>query len=287
MVKRQFGFEVKIFRSDNAPELKFTELFAELGIVHQFSYVETPQQNVVVERKHQHLLAIFNPGNELIASGSVDTVPKLSLQGHSEEIPTDVVHNSFNAASSSHQSPSDDNSHVPDDNSHISNDNSGPQTSPVPVDNPQVFVQPQRVVRHSTRVSQKPSYLKQYYCNTTVSKSLYPIKDYVSSSRLSPEYSFYIANVSSIFEPAHYHQAVQFPEWKDAMHEELQAMENNKTWSVVTLPEEKQTIDCKWVYRVKYKVDGTLDRYKARLVAKGFTQVEEVDYTYTFSLWPK
>ncbi|GMI63777.1 hypothetical protein HRI_000047000 [Hibiscus trionum] len=58
MVKRQFTFDIKMFRSDNAPDLKFTELFGKLGIVHQFSCVETPQQNSVVERKHQHLLSV-------------------------------------------------------------------------------------------------------------------------------------------------------------------------------------------------------------------------------------
>lgn len=55
MVKTQFGKQVKVFRSDNAPELSFKDLFASLGIIHQFSCVQTPQQNAVVERKHQHI----------------------------------------------------------------------------------------------------------------------------------------------------------------------------------------------------------------------------------------
>ncbi|GMJ13617.1 hypothetical protein HRI_005030900 [Hibiscus trionum] len=58
MIKTQLGYELKIFRSDNAPELRFVELFSRLGIVHQFTCVETPQQNSVDERKHQHLLAV-------------------------------------------------------------------------------------------------------------------------------------------------------------------------------------------------------------------------------------
>lgn len=57
-VSKKISTTVKMFRSDNACELTFADYFAKQGIVHQYSCVETPQQNSVVERKHQHLLNV-------------------------------------------------------------------------------------------------------------------------------------------------------------------------------------------------------------------------------------
>ena len=52
------------------------------------------------------------------------------------------------------------------------------------------------------------------------------------------------------------------------MTNELEALEHNGTWSVVNLPPGKHVVGCKWVYKVKHKADGSVERYKARLVAK-------------------
>lgn len=56
---------------------------------------------------------------------------------------------------------------------------------------------------------------------------------------------------------------------------------------MIPLPEGKKTMGCKWVFSIKYKVNGSIDRYKARLVAKGFTQTYGIDYTENFSLVAK
>ncbi|KAJ4723310.1 Retrovirus-related Pol polyprotein from transposon TNT 1-94 [Melia azedarach] len=71
------------------------------------------------------------------------------------------------------------------------------------------------------------------------------------------------------------------------MQRELKAIEFNKTWTVMPLLKGKHSIGCKWIYQVKYKSDGSIERYKARLVAKGYTQQEGLDFIETFSLVAK
>ena len=65
--------------------------------------------------------------------------------------------------------------------------------------------------------------------------------------------------------------------------EELDALHKTRTWDLVDLPSGKSVIDCKWVYKIKTRSDGTIDRYKARLVALGFTQEYGIDYEETFA----
>ena len=71
--------------------------------------------------------------------------------------------------------------------------------------------------------------------------------------------------------------------WKEAMDEEYDALMKNKSWRLVPPIKGRNLIDCKWVYKVKRKSDGTIDRYKACLVAKGFKQRDGLDYEDTFS----
>ena len=72
-------------------------------------------------------------------------------------------------------------------------------------------------------------------------------------------------------EPSSYEEASK-GEWRKAMEEEIKALNNNQTWDLVPRPNEIKPISCKWVYKVKTRPDGSVERYKTRLVARGFSQ---------------
>ncbi|KAA0043630.1 Reverse transcriptase, RNA-dependent DNA polymerase [Cucumis melo var. makuwa] len=142
--------------------------------------------------------------------------------------------------------------------------------------------------RRSSRPHCPPSYLKDFHCNlTSHRKSPFPLEKYLSYNSYNQNHKKYTLNVTSIYEPTYYHQAMNHQNWKKAMAEEIEAMERTNTWTIVSLPKNYHTVGSKWVYKVKYKQHGTVDRYKARLIAKGYNQQEGIDFSDTFSLVAK
>ena len=67
------------------------------------------------------------------------------------------------------------------------------------------------------------------------------------------------------------------------MKDELDALSKNHTWDLVTLLPRKYVVGCKWIYKIKTRFDGSIERYKTRLIAKGFTQEYGIDYKETFA----
>ena len=62
------------------------------------------------------------------------------------------------------------------------------------------------------------------------------------------------------------------------MNEELDALSSNNTWDLVPRPLHTNIVGSKWIFRVKYLADDTVDRLKARLVAKGYSQLPGLDF---------
>ncbi|GJS77671.1 putative RNA-directed DNA polymerase [Tanacetum coccineum] len=115
------------------------------------------------------------------------------------------------------------------------------------------------------------------------SSTVHPLAHFISYDNFTNTHKAFLTAITTNNEPKHFKQAVKDVRWIEAMKQEIQALEENKTWTLEELPKGKRAIDSKWVYKIKYKPNGDVERYKARLVAKGCTQMEGVDFHETFA----
>ncbi|CAL1351957.1 unnamed protein product [Linum trigynum] len=84
-------------------------------------------------------------------------------------------------------------------------------------------------------------------------------------------------------EPSSVKEAMRYDVWRNALHTEHNALLANYTWDLVPRLPHYNVIGSRWVYKVKWLPDGSIERHKCRLVAKGFHQRAGVDYHETFS----
>jgi len=113
------------------------------------------------------------------------------------------------------------------------------------------------IVRRSSQVSHQPTYVQDYHCYSIIAAATH--------------------------EPQIFKEAQNDPNWQKAMQEELEALDKMHTWDIMDLPPGKMAIECKWVYKIKTRLDGSIEWYKARLVAKGYHQEYGIDYEETFA----
>ena len=89
--------------------------------------------------------------------------------------------------------------------------------------------------------------------------------------------------VAIVREPETLSEAVKDLRWVIAMDENLRALCKNETWDLVPPTPHKKALGCRWIYKIKHNVDGSVNRLKERLVAKGYAQTHGIDYEDTFS----
>jgi hypothetical protein len=91
-------------------------------------------------------------------------------------------------------------------------------------------------------------------------KTKYPIANHVSTQRLSQPLKTFVHKLSSEHIPNTVQEALGNPKWNQAIIEEMAALQKNETWELMPLPEGKKAVGCKWIFSIKYKADGTIDR---------------------------
>ncbi|KAA0059765.1 integrase [Cucumis melo var. makuwa] len=133
----------------------------------------------------------------------------------------------------------------------------------------------------STPLSSTSSTLQSYHSSSSNDET----SDELPSQRFRPMEDIYNSSQFTLMvsDPVSYDEAASKEEWQQAMKEEMAAIEKNGTWKMVDLPEGKNAIGLKWVYKSKFIVNGSLEKHKARLVAKGYAQQHGIDFEETFS----
>ncbi|XP_055824514.1 uncharacterized protein LOC129893047 [Solanum dulcamara] len=126
---------------------------------------------------------------------------------------------------------------------------------------------PQEQIMMSGRGTKPPLWMKKFV-SINIHEGPYSVDKYPFYENITSTYKAYLSKMSHITEPQSYIEAASDPKWIEAMNVEIQALQDNQTWKVVDLPKGKKPIGCKWIFKVKYKSTGDIERNKARLVAK-------------------
>ncbi|WZY86882.1 hypothetical protein YC2023_033266 [Brassica napus] len=143
--------------------------------------------------------------------------------------------------------------------------------------------QEQPVLRRSTRLRKDPSSwvnTRVYYNAQAVE---HPSQAVCSFAQYPEEHCAFMVNLDENYIPRSYEEAVMDKEWKESVGAEAGAMIKNDTWYESELPKGKKAVTSRWIFTIKYKADGTVERKKSRLVARGFTQTYGEDYIETFA----
>ena len=137
--------------------------------------------------------------------------------------------------------------------------------------------------RRTSRVSKKPAWMSDFVTSSNANNAQGLSIAAVTSQIVSQSYQCFLAAIIPQVDPVHFNQAVKSQHWIDAMNVELDALEANETWEITTLPPNRKAIGCRWVFKTKFKADGSIEKYKARLVILGYKQTYGIDYVETFA----
>ncbi|XP_071723004.1 uncharacterized protein [Rutidosis leptorrhynchoides] len=241
------------------------------GIVHQTSCLNSPQQNGVAERKNRHLLEVVRaslfgahtPANFLdeaigVAAYLINGVQSSVLEF---QTPSDILQKSifrfilFRVPLQGENRNEVENYHSFDIINSLNYDNNGD----IGTSNDKMLESNQFNEKRHDKIDEG-HIIENDNCTK---ENLMPLAFDHESHVLMKNHQLFIPNGVR--------EALGDPKWKKAMNEEMKSLQKNATWEMVYLPRGKRLVCCRWVFTVKYKADGSIERYKARLIAKGYT----------------
>ncbi|GKD49498.1 ribonuclease H-like domain-containing protein [Tanacetum coccineum] len=139
---------------------------------------------------------------------------------------------------------------------------------------------PANTLRRSSRQTKLPSSLNDFIVEGKVK---YGVERVVNYANLNHDNYCFVSALNKSVEPTCYEEVILDSNWIDARNAEIEAVNENHTWVIVDLLANRKAIGNKWIYKIKYKSSGNIDRYKAKLVVKYFNKKEGIDFDETFS----
>ncbi|KAL9251846.1 Retrovirus-related Pol polyprotein from transposon RE1-like protein [Drosera capensis] len=279
-VERLLNKKIICVQSDWGGEYqKLHSILTQTGIAHRVSCPHTHQQNGTAERKHRHIVEV---GLSLLAQANmpirfwdeafqtacylINRLPSKqtfdSVLQENKQTTTVTDHDLSNEVFS--EGEADDSAAVED---HIVTATQDPVIGPE-----------ETIMAITTNHTAVPEPISQHPMRTRLKDNIRQVKEFKDGT---VRYSYVVQ--TSETEPSCHVEALKNKNWRQAMKDEYDALMRNETWNLVQPKQGMNLIDCKWVFKLKRRADGTIDRHKARLVVKGFNQRYGIDYEDTFS----
>nr|GEW87038.1 ribonuclease H-like domain-containing protein [Tanacetum cinerariifolium] len=134
-------------------------------------------------------------------------------------------------------------------------------------------------LKKSSRTTKLPAKFNEYVLDNKVK---YMLNRYANHTHLDSQSRSFISNLNKTLEPSSFEEASKDPNWISDMNDEMNALYENDTWYLVDLRFGRKPIGSKWVFKIKYKSDGEVDRYLLSLAVQNEWDIYQMDFNNAF-----